>query len=419
MRTGSNGKISFLFFCPSFFTFLFLIAWKAEAKFESVLTPSALQYASENSPTIRITDKTIFSSNHFFGEGAFFFESGSKGTWTFDPDPFRYRLEWGGDLKQTLWIGRAHPLQNDDPHPIEPTSASGAIWVQNQMDALHPRVSGWIGAGYQLPIHPHWKLLFSYSPVFIPTFSPRLGFTDRGELNPARFARPPPNVVETDGVRLPIRYQLKLNQLSELLLRNQVFSGINFKSDFAQGDFYFYTGPKPDPVPLTNATLSVSDSGLNAKVLIIPQFPREYWSGFRFKLKKWLFEPTLEFVQNLELKTYRLISIAGNFGPNSHFSQFGLLTRLGNGPETPEFSNFLVFFNIPIILTHHLSTRMRIESTLLPGKRSLYWAQELEISLRSGFSSLLGISVLAGQDQSYFGAWRNESSMSVGVKKTW
>jgi len=399
------------------FTLLFTLS--AEGKIQSDLTPLFIQYASENSPTIQITDKTNFFSDHFIGTGTFFFESGPRGTWSFDPDPFRYQTEWGPGMSNFFWIGRSHPLQNQKKLPIEPTSASGSIWAQNQIDALNPRVSGWIGAGYSHSFHPHWKMSLTYSPIFIPTFSPRLGFTERGDLNPARFARPPPNMLENDGVRLPIRYQLRLSQISELIFRHQVFSGVTYDADSLESDLFFFTAPKPDPVPLTDSTLSVSDSGLNAKVSVIPQFPREYWGGFRATLKKVLFQPTIEFMQNLEIQTHRLVSIAGKFGPTRSQAQFGVLSHVGKRSDPPAFSDLLLFLKLPIALSQHLSARTLLESTLFSGKRSLYWAQELELSLHSQFSTLIGVKVLAGEDRSFFGGWRNESSICLGVKKSW
>jgi hypothetical protein len=44
---------------------------------------------------------------------------------------------------------------------------------------------------------------------------------------------------------------------------------------------------------------------------------------------------------------------------------------------------------------------------------------EFEYSIKSDFSVLAALRVLAGEDASYFGAWRNQSSVSIGVKKIW
>ncbi|NDG86005.1 MAG: hypothetical protein EBX52_13330, partial [Proteobacteria bacterium] len=195
----------------------------AHAAWEDELTSHQIQYASEDSPTIQITNKTLFESAHFQARGKLFFESGPRGTWTLDPDPVRFHFLRGNRGDDEIWIGRDHPLRSSRGPDIEPTSAIGAVWGQNQLDALNPRVSGWVGAGLNHAFDEHWGVRMAYSPFFIPTLSPRLGFSDWGNLNPARFARIPPSTVETGGISLPIRYQLRLNQLSEIVFRQQAF----------------------------------------------------------------------------------------------------------------------------------------------------------------------------------------------------
>ena len=397
-----------------------LPASRAAAAWEDELTSHQIQYASEDSPTIQITNKTLFESPHLQIRSKIFFESGPRGNWTLDPDPVRFHFLRGKTGEDEIWIGRDHPLRTLHGPDTEPFSAIGAIWAQNQVDALNPRVSGWVGAGMNHSLDGHWGVRLAYSPIFIPDLSPRLGFSDWGNLNPARFARVPPSTVETGGVSLPIRYQLRLNQLSEVVFRHQAFSGIDFDSKAFHLDLYYYTAPKPDPVPLTDSKIAVDGSNVNAHVAIMPQFPREHWTGLRAQMKDWILSPTLEFAQNLEDSTLHFVSISGSIGnPHSTPPSLGFLARPFKSSDPPSLSDLLFFFRLPLILTRHLAARLLIESTLFPARRSLYWVQDLEYALQGGFSGLLSMKVLAGEDGSYFGEWRNESSLSLGLRKTW
>jgi hypothetical protein len=348
--------------------------------------------------------------------------------WSLDPDPLRYNYSFGRDQESLFWIGRDHPLNLTRGYIVEPTSALGSIWVQNQLEALNPRVSGWLGGGMVLDLDPNWKCIGSYSPIFIPTFGPSLGFTDRGDLNPSRFARLPPENVLTGGINLPIRYQLRLSQLSELLFRHQVFLGLSHDDSNLNLDFYAYTAPKPTAIPLTDAALAVGQDQVNAKVYIDPQFPREYWSGMRVQAKKLSFSPALEVVQSLEEFSNHVISMTAYFASpqinpfavkRTTRGSFGILSHIQKTFQEPQFSDGLLFLKFPLDLTYNFAYYTLVQGTLLPGRKSIYWLNELQYSLNKDTFLLLALRVLAGEDNSYFGAWRNQSSVSFGVKQLW
>jgi hypothetical protein len=386
------------------------------------------QYASEKAPTFYLSNKAIFETKSFLTKAELYFESGPRGAWTLDPDPIRYHFHLDENKKTRIWAGRDHPLHLLEDRWIEPTSALGSIWVQNQLDALNPRVNGWVGAGLVHSFDENWKMVFTYSPLFLPTFGPSLGFSDRGDLNPARFARLPPESVVTSGVNIPIRYQLRLGQLSELLFRHQVFLGASRTNDTATLDAFAFTAPRPNAVPLTDATLAVGQNTVNANVSINPQFPREYWGGVRYQRKDLMFTPALEFLQNLEAYENHLVSLTGYFkAPSlpsgftnlSPRASFGILTHFQKQFEAPQFSDLMLFLRVPFELTQKLVSRTILQTTLMPSRRSLYWMNEFEYSIKTDFSLLAALRVLAGEDSSYFGAWRNLGSVSIGVKKTW
>jgi len=398
------------------------------ASFQEELQTQIFQYATDNGPTVYLNSNTVFQAENFLTRINTYYESGAKGTWSVDPDPLRYDFHLSDNHKNFIWIGREHPLNLTRSSPVEATDALGTVWVQNQLNALAPRVSGWIGTGLHQELGSDWTLLLAYSPIFIPTFSPSLGFSDSGDINPARFSRLPPANVSTGGAVLPIRYQLELGQITSLVLQNQFFTGIAHHDDSVYMDAYVFTAPRPNPVPITTATLSVTPTVVNAKVEIDPQFPREYWSGMRTQFKEIPFQPAFEFVQDLQNWIDHYASFTGyfkspQFNPNvvsrTTRASFGLLTHLQKEFVDPQFSDLLVFLKLPLDLSNELSWRNMIETTLLNTKRSLYWISELEYAFTKTFSAMTTIRILSGEDYSYFGDWRAEDSLSIGLRWVW
>ncbi len=370
----------------------------------------------------------IFESPRVSGKLEFYFESGPRGEWVLEPDPMRFYFSNPKKQTERFWIGRAHPLAPSIDDPIEPTSAIGSIWSQNQIDALNPRVTGWVGAGRAISLGSGWQILMTYSPLFIPTIGPTFGFTERGDLRPARFARLPPAEVETSGVRVPIRYQLKLDQMKELVFNHQGFFGVGIRTEGLTADVFASTAPKPVPVPRTDAVLGIEQETVKARVAIHPQFPREYWAGFRARLNRFFFEPSFEFVQNLREQSNRSASLTLSLPhplPRHLRSRFtvrpnlGILSQFQKRIAEPEFSDLLVFLRIPFAITEKLVLKTLIQSTLWHERRSIHWLQELEYSPTPAFSMNLGVRVLAGGERSYFGEWRNHSSVMAGVRLSW
>lgn len=397
------------------------------ASFQEELQTQIFQYASENQPTFYLNSKTIFQTERFLTRINTYYESGSKGTWSVDPDPVRYDLHLSDSAKNFIWIGREHPLNLTRSSPVEATDALGTVWAQNQLNALNPRVSGWIGAGLHQELGSQWTLLLAYSPIFLPTFGPSLGFSDSGDLHPARFSRLPPIGANTGGVVLPIRYQLEIGQITDLVLRPQFFTGIAHNDDSVNMDAYFYSAPKPNPLPIVTST-KVTATVVTAKVQIEPQFPREYWTGMRSQFKDLPFQPAVEYVQGLHNWIEHYVSFTGYFDapqinpnvvPHVTRASFGLLTHLQKQFEEPQFSDLLVFLKLPLDLTNELCFRNLLQMTLLQAKRSLYWMSEFEYAFSKTFSAMTTLRILSGENYSYFGDWRSEDSISVGLRWIW
>ncbi len=386
------------------------------------------QYASEDRPTFSLSNKFVFESEHFLSGTQIYYESGSRGIFSFDPDPLRYSFFLNESERSFVWIGREHPLNPTRGFAVEPYTALGSVWAQNQTEALDPRVAGWLSIGFIQTLSSHFKITAAYSPLFLPTFGPGLGFTDRGDLNPNRFARLPPSNAITGGVNLPIRYQLKLGELSKLLLQHQAFVGLSHQTDGLKLELYAFTAPRPDPVPTTDARLSVNSNDVNAQVTIDPKFPREHWAGFRAQLPELLFQPAFELVQSLNDYALHVGSLTGYFD-TPDFSQlkvkraaksaFGILSHFQRVFVGPSQSDLLLFLKVPVQLSEEFTYRTFIQATLWTARESIYWLNELEYQIQKGFSATAALRILAGKDHSYFGDWRNLDSYSVGLRWIW
>lgn len=404
-----------------------LSATNSFASFSEELQTQIFQYASSNQPTFYLNSKTVFQTERFLTRINTYYESGTKGTWSVDPDPLRVDLHLDDAGKSFVWFGREHPLNLTRAVPVEATDALGTVWAQNQLNALAPRVSGWIGAGLHQDLGQGWTGLLTYSPIFLPTFGPSLGFSDSGDLHPARFSRLPPARVNSSGVLLPIRYQLDIGKITDLVLRSQFFMGVTHNEETFYSEFYYFTAPKPNPVAAYNYDV-IPTIVPNVMVQVKPSFPREHWAGTRAQFKDVLFQPALELVQGLHQWTEHYVSATGYFdspqiNPNvqerTTRGSFGLLTHFQKQFEEPQFSDLLAFVKLPLDLTNELSFRNIFQTTLLTGKRSVYWLSEFEYAFTKTFSALTSLRILAGENYSYFGDWRSEDSISIGMRYTW
>jgi hypothetical protein len=390
------------------------------ASFTGELQTQFFQYSSEQNPTFFLNGKTQIETGRFQTTLHTYYESSTRGTWSIDPDPLRFDFHLSEKKKTFLWFGREQPLNLVRSEKVKATDAIGTVWTQNQLNALDPRVAGWLGMGLHQKISENTTLLFAYSPFFIPTLSPSLGFNESGGLNPKRYSRLPPSDVNTGGATLPIRYQLELGQISDLVLQPQFFAAIARKTEAIEVDASWFSAPKPNAVPLTSAKLAVAPNAVTAKVEIEPQFPREQWATLHLRLRKVPFTPTVEWAQGIHRWTQQFASFSGTAEWGSSASlNFGLLGHFADDSEDPRFSDTLAFVRIPWSITDRLQLRNLIQTTLLQGKKSFYWLGEFEMRLKNGLSLLLNARMLAGDDYSWFGDWRAEDSAGIGMRWSW
>jgi hypothetical protein len=212
---------------------------------------------------------------------------------------------------------------------------------------------------------------------------------------------------------------LELGQIRDLVLRSQYFGGIAFNNDSLYLEASYFSAPRPNAVPLTEAFLNVNPDAdvVFAKVQIEPQFPREHWTTYRAQLVNMRFQPAIEYVQGLHDFSQRYLSLSGTFRTSPKIkANFGLLTSFRKNPNDPEFSDLLAYFFIPIPLTDSLLLNNMVRSTLLESRQSMYTMIELQYSISKTFALLTSLRILAGQNYSYFGDWRAEDAYTFGMR---
>lgn len=393
------------------------------AKLENDFLLKGVSYADDSHPTYALENKLDYQTPSFKLESRFFIDSGPLGSWSLDAPRVAYYLNYSSSPQDLFWVGRENPLALSRGEEISPYTAFASEWVQNQVNALNPYVSGWIGLGAQKQFFNQLTFMAAYSPLFVPTFSPGLGINKRGELNPARFARTPPTTVETGGVILPIRYQIQMDQLSELLLQHQVFLGTVYEPASFRFEAFAYSAPKVAPLTSTDAGLSVDDDTVNAKVKVKPLFPREHWVGFSAQAKEFSAQPRLEFKQSLTHGNTNFISLWGNFSIQKNQNiELGVLSRFNQSPfDYPDVSDLFLMIKAPLQIYKNILYTHTLQTTLRATKKSFYWLQQLDyIFMKSSTLGQLGLlaelGILGGEDNSYFGEWRAHDFISLGVK---
>jgi hypothetical protein len=399
----------------------FLSGSSSIAAFQEDLRTQFFQYATETNATLNLNSTTTIKTDHFISKFIGYVETGKRGTWNIDADPLRYDFHYDEEKNNFIWLGREHPLNLTRNDPVQVTDAIGNIWAQNQINALNPRVVGWFSTGILQHLNPNLVVVGAFSPLFIPTFGPSLGFNDSGDLQPVRYARLPPASVNTGGVLLPIRYQLELGQIKDLLLRNQYFAGIVYKNENVYLEATYFSAPRPNAVPITQSALQITPQVVYAKVQIDPQFPREHWSTYRAQLLNVPLQPAVEFVYGIKSGQQQnhdqYLSLSGNLSTGfRQKASFGLLTSFQKNPEDPEFSDLLAFAYLPFHITDSWSLNTLVRSTLLNTRQSIYSMLELQYDLNQNLSLLSSIRVLSGKNYSYFGDWRSEDSFTLGMR---
>lgn len=448
-----RARKKYLFF---FLNAIFLFPLLGQAVgFQSQLELGALQFANEASPASRgFLEGQLFSEDSDFHRtlaGWGFFETPSlsgttQGSWGGDLDPVFMRKQF---LHSTaLTLGRfqpALPLRGEKTQApglrLSHRSAVGANWGQNQMDALFPRVTGWVGAGVSHRFGSGVFVQAAYSPLFIPTLGPQLDLSRDTSPQGSRYTRLPPQRVQIGEAVLPLRYEVDAGDLSEILFQHQAFAsvGVDYPGFFLQA--LAWSAPSPDPEldvegrlrvgeaasPSDTSGSDTSGSGTSgsasenpADVLVVakPTFPRRHYAALRAHFGTGWFAPEVSWVQELTqgISTFSLaLHSRWWIGGAEVHPAFGWLHRFGVKPSGPvqsaDYADRLGWLSIALQWGKFRPQVVWEKHFTHPGQ---WFRMRVDYLLDENFALFSSLSLLTGGDQSYYGAWRSLDSFGVG-----
>lgn len=387
----------------------------------------SLTSSLEESPTSGPKSPTLPARElHFYS----FFETGTGGDRSIDLD--RTVLRFSIADQSHLWIGRTHPLleatQGETPTYLD---AIGTNWAQNQSDALNPRVSGWVGVGGHVEDSDRaFSITTSFSPIFLPSFGPRLQLSEDTAAQGSRFSRLPPQFVEQGDALLPLRYKLNVGDIRSIIFQPQAFISAGYSNGEMRADVMDWTAPNPSPDVDTDFALVTHTSGLlsddSAEVMVDahPKFRRQHFTGVRYSAFGLFGKPLLsgtyewfrkEFTASLQLTPIEFIT----FG---YLNRWSPSTSGSDSASTlsPSFADQLVWTEIGTRFYHDLITSsLHIEEHLAANNRGRMFRPKIAYSVTSNLSLFAQAEVMRGQDRSYFGEWRSLGSAALGVNWVW
>jgi hypothetical protein len=413
------------------------------AVFQSSTSLQGEQFASEEKPGSRIDFNFSLTSSpdpdeaskrsslparelHFYS----FYETGTGGDHSFDLDRSLLRFSMTG--QGHLWIGRTHPLieatQGTSPTYLD---AIGTNWAQNQSDALYPRVVGWVGVGGHLEDGNHaFSLTTAYSPLFLPSFGPRLQLSQTEAAQGSRFSRLPPQFVEQGDTTLPLRYNLEVGNLKNIVLQPQAFVSLGYANSDMRIDVMQWTAPDPSPDVDTDFALVTHTSGVwendSADVMIEahPKFRRQDFTGVRYEANGIFGKPLLTGTYEWLRQEYT-VSIQST--PIEYFS-FGALNRwvpsaskpTSAATITPSIANRLIWAELRAKFYHErIMPSIHVERHVASDNFGHLIRPEILYSASSNLTLFAVAEIMRGQDRSYFGEWRSLGSAGMGVNWRW
>ena len=405
---------------------LFFIPFNSQAEFSGQIHTDSIQYAQDAKPVTQIQAEFNWKKDRNIEfHLRSWTESGSLGDKSFDLDPAV--LRWFSSASH-LWIGRTHPiletgLTSTQSTSLLATDAIGTLWVQNQSDALSPRVSGWIGAGGSISILND-RIFFTgaYSPIFLPSSGSRLTLSKTNAATGSRFARIPPQFVRiNESTVLPLRYELAPVDIKEVMLQNQIFGSIAYLSPIGKWEGLAWTAPNPNPELDLSSTVRVSRE--NADVLVVPHahFLRHGFYGLR-----WSFENMLdaEAIHDWTIPSTTLSARLALGLTTSLFLQTGCLQELRDKQsemiQSASYSDQLYWLQLRhLFFNARLTAELRWEQHLKTSASGSWLKPTLTYETFKNLWIVATASLLTGEDHSYFGTWRHLDSTQVGVLFLW
>lgn len=394
---------------------------------------SALQYARETAQSPRLDLDVRWKPQDALSEVRLigFAEGGRGSDWNLDLDPVVYRRALSEGAESHVWIGRTHPMNETDVAPgnfaVFPSrvTALGANWVQNGAYALDPRVSGWLSIGaHHRFADTGFHVTAAYSPVFLPNFGPSTRLSRDAPASGSRFARLPPSYARLGEAIVPLRYEVQVGDLMDIVLQNQYFVGAEQKLAGFQYALMAWSAPSPAPSVSTVPTLRTLEDDLDVLIAAKPEFRRENFVGARFGFFEAPAKPELEAVW--ETGSGRLtVSTGLAFDLGRHILSVGGLHTFNRPaptagqPISPNYSDHLAWAELQSYFSSRFSGHLRFEQHLTPGRQGRWVRPEIEYLPGRRLRFYASLSVLTGEDYSYFGTWRSLDAVTVGARIIW
>lgn len=353
-----------------------------------------------------------------------FYETGEFGDKSLDVD--RTLVRFAVPKKSYFWLGRAHPHEErfglaSNAEEVNYQSALGSLWVQNQANALQPRVSGWLGAGWSGQVLG-MSMTAVLAPVFLPTFGPRLNLSESATAHGARFAHLPPQHIVLGDAFLPVRYRVNTGDLSEIILQSQTYLSLGRQTEWGSFSIFGWSAPDPNPQLDTSGMVKVSDASVNVLVEAIPKFPRRNHVGFEWFNSKASFQSILD-------PDRRQMTLSWSVRPWSplrvgFLHDFSLnenaVSSTTPGVSSPVYARYLAWARIEgSFFKNHFHPSLRVEQHLGEGEQGYWVMPQILYTPEENLSVFAKMNILAGSNSSYFGQWRALDSVNAGVQYVW
>lgn len=389
---------------------------------ETTVDAEVVGTASDRGSAMRLRVVSRRSIHPTVGYLGGFIETGGQGDRSFDVD--RVVIPLG-----PVWLGRTHPLLNPERRDLDPYSAIGNAWAQNQSDALQPRVVGWIGGGANVAIRPTTTLRLAVSPVFLPSFGTRLNLSATDAATGSYFSRLPPDTVTVNGVALPLRYRLRTGNLRDIVLQPQALLAWSEKTRIGQFTVVGWSAPSPAPAVAADAVLQIQADQIQALATVVPTFARQNFLGFAYDgaTRDRRLGYSAQIIYELTRQVPSASASLAYAPARAWRLRLGLLHRFaatGDAATTPV--AVVEARRDDRLMTAEVSYGWRSWLVSLFAQRN--WAgaesgQWTSFSVRKGVarhvSASLQTSVLSGANGSFFGNWRALDQISLGVTLLW
>lgn len=409
----------------------------------SSISVAGQQFALESTPGSRVdlfakisSEKSLYGGKVARHELNFFsfFESGNAGDRSFDFDSTVSRWSVSpGESQGHVWIGRVHPLtegfEANAFNAVRATSAIGANWVQNQSNALAPRVSGWLGLGGHMKLGQTGLFVTAaYSPVFLPNFGPRLELSETDPAEGSRFASLPPATISLTqgGPRFPLRYRVETGDLLKIVLQPQALLAAGYENDSYRLTLMAWSAPSPTPDVSTVGKVKVDSSDANVLVTATPSFARQNFLGAQWLGRGILFKPAFDLVYERSGRLAASVRVSP-----LRFLEAGYVTTLSEekiaesssepSVSTPApYSKDLLWAEAAAsAFGGKLAPSLRLEQHLTKKLQGRWLKPQIGFKPDANWMLFANASVLTGPDQSYFGNWKSLDSVSMGASYQW